>query len=120
MKRSCADGSVTDIKISPCESRTLLNFYLCLGTEEPDAKVSGFLLSVFQLFSVTHVTVSPCERSTLLNFYLCFGTEEPDVKASGFLLSVFQLLIADLVVKHRCADGSLTDVTISPCVRTTL
>ena len=69
---------------------------------------------------MTDVTISPCERRILLKVYLCLCTEKPDAKASGFLLSVFQLLIADLVVKHRCVDGSVTDVTTSPCERSTL
>ena len=49
VKHSLSGGSVTDVTISPCERRILLKVYLCLCTEKPDAKASGFLLSVFQL-----------------------------------------------------------------------
>ncbi len=78
VKRHCADDSVTDVKISPCKRRTLLNFF----SEKPVVEATGFLLSGFLLLdcgliskssctavSVTGVKISPCKRRTLLNFY---------------------------------------------------
>ena len=62
----------------PCESRTLLNFYLCLGTEKPVTKVTGFLLSETKLFlSSDNNAMAP----PALIHLLCRGASEVNAVA---------------------------------------
>ena len=44
LDRGLTKGSVTYYQPCPCEPRTWLDFYLCLGTEKPGANATGFCL----------------------------------------------------------------------------